>query len=99
MQQLEPEKTDLYICNNEVKCYVSSKTQLDNNTWKSCVILIQQCTYNLKAQIEASLYLTLVNRDADVLGLIGLIKGLLFKFEENKNLADAIQMVSKAFYG
>ena len=98
IQEVDPDETDLEIWKNKVKGYVSSNTQLDQNIQKVYNILLWKCTYNLKSQLEASPDFRLVKREDDLLGLIGIIKVLVFKYEDQKNLADALYMGLKAFY-
>ena len=50
---------------------------------------------NLKVKTEALLYFKQFKRYSDVLTLIGLIKGLMFKVEYQNNISDTLYMGSK----
>ena len=83
---MEPDETDMSIWNNEVTVYVTSKVQLDQNIQKAYGILIQQCTDNLKDQVEASPYLKLFKTNTDVLLLVDIIKNIVLKFRNKRSL-------------
>ena len=66
---------------------------------KACSMLLLQCTDNLNNRLETIPYFKQFNRGADALGLIVIIKGLVFKFEYQKNIVDALCIEFKSFYG
>ena len=79
--ELDPNEINIEIWNNEVKGHVSIKAHLGQKIQKACGVLIQQCMDNMKAALKARPDFKLFNREADVLSFIGIIKGMVFKFE------------------
>ena len=50
---------------------------------------------NLKAKLEDIPYFNRVNRDANLLEFIVLIKGLVLEFKDENNISDALYIRSK----
>ena len=66
---------------------------------KAYEILLWNWKYNLKAQLEDSPSFRQIKRYSDVLVLIKVIKGQVFKFEYQKKIGFSQYMGSNAFYG
>ncbi len=86
------------IFKGEVDAYIKRKGQLDENIQKAYSLMLGQCTELLKSKLKQAGNWATVSAAMDVLGLMTLIKGIVYKFEDQKYLPLAIHQAKANFY-
>jgi hypothetical protein len=71
---------------------------LQENIQKAYSLVLGQCTELLRAKLKQSSEWAEVSSTFDVLGLIRLIKSIVFKFDDQKSLPVSLHQVKQNFY-
>ena len=81
---------DVAILNTEIKNYVSRKVTYEMSLGQAYGLVWGQCTPNMRANLEALASFNDMKSKEDLLELLKNIKPLVFNFEQNKSLHDAL---------
>ena len=81
---------DVAILNTEIKNYVSRKVTYETSLGQAYGLVWGQCTPNMRANLEALTSFNDMKAKEDLLELLKNIKSLVFNFDQNKSLPDAL---------
>lgn len=73
------------IYSYEIKSYVESKTVFESNLKKAYGLIYGQCSPNLDQNLQTQQNWEDIDSRADVLGLMDMMKSLIFKYDDNKH--------------
>ena len=74
------------ILNAKIKKYVDKKEILEENLKRAFTIIHGQCTESILAKLGGDNKYEAIKRYQDVIEMLNLIKGVMFKFDRNKKL-------------
>lgn len=86
------------IFKGEIDQYIKRRAMLQENMQKAYLLILGQCTELLKAKLKQLNQWGRVSAAFDVLGLIQLIKSIVFKFDDQKFLPVSLHQVKQNFY-
>jgi hypothetical protein len=81
-----------------VKQYVSERSRYASNMRQAYHIILGKCTQNAINHLKALQDYEQIEEEADVLLLVKLLKKIVFNFEEQKNVVDALLSADENFY-
>ena len=81
-----------------VKQYVSEMSRYASNMRQTYHIIMGQCTQNVINHLKALHDYEQMEEEADVLLLVKLLKKIVFNFEEQKNVVDALLSTDENFH-
>ena len=73
-----------------MKEYVHQEEIIEENTKREFTILRIQCTYSLLTKLGEDMNYKFIERDQYVIKILKLVKGVMFKFDWNKELTHRI---------
>jgi hypothetical protein len=74
------------------------KSLLDDNIQKTCSLVIGQCTDLIQSKLKQQAAWATISSDQDAIALIGLIKTITFRFEDQKFLPLALYLSKASLY-
>jgi len=81
-----------------VKQYVSEMSRYASDMHQAYHIILGQCTQNVINHLKAMQDYERMEEEADVLLLVKLLKKIVFNFEEQKNVVDALLSADENFH-
>ena len=89
---------DNEVFRQEINTYVKQKAQLKSNMRQAYSLVLGQCTDRMKNKLKACTNWETLSTKQDVLGLLNEIKGVTFRFEDQKYHILSIHNAKAAFY-
>ena len=86
------------IFKGQISEYIKREATLQQNMQRAYSLILGQCTELLRAKLKQSNDWALVSAAFDVLGLIRLIKSIVFKFDDQKFLPVSLHQAKQNFY-
>ena len=86
------------ILNRKIDIYVKRDGIIDENLQKAHPLIHGQCTELLKSNLKTSANWETVSYQYDMLGLLGAIKTIIYKFEDQKYLPLSLHHAKTNFY-
>lgn len=96
-EETEAYDIDMDIYREDIKNYVKRRSTLLDNMGRTYEVVWGQCTQPMRAKVESSPKYDSIRDQSDLLGLINQIKLASFDFHSQKNSAQALIEVEKAF--
>lgn len=90
--------TDKAIWQKDIDQYVKRRDQLADNNRRLFDVVLSQCSETLRTKLEGETSYKNLATASDGIGLIKLIKTMLFNFQNNEHLAAAIHAAKRRFY-
>jgi hypothetical protein len=85
------------IFKGELEAYTKHKAALDDNIQKAYSLVIGQCTDLLQSKLKQQAQWSAISEEQDAIALIGLIKTITFRFEDQKFLPLALYLSKGQF--
>ncbi len=92
------DEIDDLIWKKEIEHYVKRKVSLNNNLRKAFSLVWGQCSDVMRDKIEAKQEWKAVKAEFDVIMLLELIRGINFKFDDQKYAFGSVYHANKRFY-
>jgi hypothetical protein len=86
------------IFKGEIDSYIKRKSLLDDNIQKTFSSVFGQCTDLIQSKLNQQAAWATISSDQDVIALIGLIKTITFRFEDQKFLPLALYLSKASIY-
>jgi hypothetical protein len=86
------------IFKGEIDFYIKRKSLLDDNIQKTFSLVIRQCTDLIQSKLKQQAAWATISSDQDANALIGLIKTITFRFEDQKFLPLALYLSKASLY-
>jgi hypothetical protein len=86
------------IFKGEIESYIKRKSLLDDNIQKTYSLVIRQCTDLLQSKLKQQTAWASISQDQDDIALIGLVKTITFRFEDQKFLPLALYLSKASLY-
>jgi hypothetical protein len=92
------ERVGAMIFKGEIDSYIKRKSMLDDNIQKTYSLVIGQCTNLIQSKLKQQAAWSTISQDQDAIALLGLIKTITFKFEDQKFLPLALYLSKATLY-
>ena len=98
VKEKDSNNTDIEIWKAEIKDFVYRKKSYEGAMQRTYAIVWQQCTQNMRANMQLLPTFERVEEEADLIGLLEGIKSLVFNFEATKSLPGTLVCAMNQFY-
>jgi hypothetical protein len=98
IDELNASSTEHAIWKADIKLYMDKREWYTENKCMLYAVIWSQCSEAMQAKIKSVPGYQTMNDDANSLSLLTEIKGIAYKFESQKNIYVAINLVKKSFF-